>query len=589
MSIYLIELGVIHTLLILGYWFFLSKERQYAKMRFYLVAATLASLIIPLLKLPALFFNGDDAVRVIPALPAYTFEVTQTGSMETSFWTWNLILWVYLAISGFFLLGFLKNLFSLALLERKSRYEKFRGMFIRRVSGVRGSFTFFNRIFLSEEINEDQEDYETILKHEHAHVALGHTYDIIFFELFRICFWWLPTSWFVRKEIKKIHEYQADALALKTCDPEKYSTILISSTLQLHGLSLASSFHDGLILQRLKAMKEQAKKLSPWKIGALTALSALLFIVFACNEELDNEIKKMGENSNAITFDQLPVVMQKSLADKKDDLTYVKLDLPEDGNSSKIQELAGIDPSTIQSMSVYKRPPDEGIYIAIRKEGANFDYLSERSRIAEDSDPNNPLFVIVEDQPEYPGGIDAFYRYIANNMIYPTEARTNGIEGRVYVQFVVDKDGSITDVEPVKGIGGGCDEEAVRVIQNAEKFNPGKQRGMPVRVRMVMPIIFKLDQAKLNPDNTSQGAIIIDKVKINGDKLKVNAKYVDGIWQGKVYSPEGDPLAGASIIVDGSSNGTVSDIDGNFTIKTSEDNALRFSFVGYESVLVKGK
>lgn len=583
MSNYLIELGVIHTLLILGYWFFLRKERQYAKMRFYLIAATLASLVIPILKLPALLFNGDDAVRVIPALPAYTFEVIPAGSPETSFWSWNLVLWVYLGISGFFLLAFLKNLVSLALLEQKSRYEKFRGMFIRRVSGVQGSFTFFNRIFLSEEITEDQEDYETILKHERAHVTLGHTYDILFFELFRICFWWLPGSWFVRKEIKKIHEYQADAMALKTCDPERYSTILISSTLQLHGLSLASSFHDGLILQRLKAMKEQAKKLSPWKIGALTALSALIFTVFACNEELDNEIKKMGTQSNAITFDQLPVSMQKDLEDKKSDLTFIRLDIPEENNSSNILEWAGLDPSTIQSVHVIKDKPDEGIYIAIRKEGANFDYLSEKSKT---TDIDGEILTIVEDQPEYPGGLDAFYRYVADNMLYPVEARTNGIEGRVYLQFVVDKDGSISDVVPVKGIGYGCDEEAVRVLQGAAKFKPGMQRGMPVRVRMVLPIIFKLKKFE---DNTNMGVIVIDDLQQNQDPLKVKASYQNGMWKGKVLSPEGEPLAGASIIVDGTTNGTVSDIDGNFAIKTSESKALHFSFVGYESVVVKGE
>jgi len=66
------------------------------------------------------------------------------------------------------------------------------------------------------------------------------------------------------------------------------------------------------------------------------------------------------------------------------------------------------------------------------------------------------------------------------------------IEGRVFVQFVVDKDGSITNVEVLKGIGGGCDEEAVRVVKNAPKWNPGKQRGRPVRVKMVLPITFKL-------------------------------------------------------------------------------------------------
>lgn len=102
------------------------------------------------------------------------------------------------------------------------------------------------------------------------------------------------------------------------------------------------------------------------------------------------------------------------------------------------------------------------------------------------------VFTIVEDQPEPPGGMGAFYQYIAKNMKYPAQARRMGVEGKVFVQFVVDKDGSITEVLAVKGIGAGCDEEAVRVISEAAKWKPGKQRGRPVKVRMILPITFKL-------------------------------------------------------------------------------------------------
>ena len=102
------------------------------------------------------------------------------------------------------------------------------------------------------------------------------------------------------------------------------------------------------------------------------------------------------------------------------------------------------------------------------------------------------VFLIVEEPPAPVGGMEAFYNYVNENIQYPRQARTMRIEGRVFVQFVVDKDGSITNVEVLKGIGGGCDEEAVRVVKNAPKWHPGKQRGRPVRVKMVLPITFKL-------------------------------------------------------------------------------------------------
>lgn len=76
--------------------------------------------------------------------------------------------------------------------------------------------------------------------------------------------------------------------------------------------------------------------------------------------------------------------------------------------------------------------------------------------------------------------------------MYPHRAQRMGIEGWVFVEFVVERDGSLTDIKVVKGIGGGCDDEAIRVISQAPKWNAGKQRGRSVRVRMVMPIMFKL-------------------------------------------------------------------------------------------------
>ena len=102
------------------------------------------------------------------------------------------------------------------------------------------------------------------------------------------------------------------------------------------------------------------------------------------------------------------------------------------------------------------------------------------------------IFTIVEDQPSPKGGMSAFYEYIGKKLKYPAQARRMGIEGKVYVEFVVDKDGSITNVRAMKGIGAGCDEEAIRVIQASPKWKPGKQRGRPVKVRMILPITFKL-------------------------------------------------------------------------------------------------
>ena len=109
-----------------------------------------------------------------------------------------------------------------------------------------------------------------------------------------------------------------------------------------------------------------------------------------------------------------------------------------------------------------------------------------------DTTDTEPIFSIVEEPAQFPGGDDALSKFIHENIKYPREAIKNKISGTVYVQFVVEKDGSISDVKVVRGIGGGCDEEAVRVVKSMPKWEPGKQRGVPVRVYFTLPIEFKL-------------------------------------------------------------------------------------------------
>ena len=96
---------------------------------------------------------------------------------------------------------------------------------------------------------------------------------------------------------------------------------------------------------------------------------------------------------------------------------------------------------------------------------------------------------VLEKEPE---GRAQFYEYISKHLRYPKAAQQSGVEGKVFVQFVIDKDGSITEVKVIKGLGFGLDEEAIRIIQKAPKWTPAKQRGKPVRVRMALPIMFKL-------------------------------------------------------------------------------------------------
>jgi len=111
----------------------------------------------------------------------------------------------------------------------------------------------------------------------------------------------------------------------------------------------------------------------------------------------------------------------------------------------------------------------------------------------EDSVPEQHIFVVVEQMPRFPGGQAALMKYLATHIKYPELAKESGIQGRVFINFVVEPDGHIDHVKVLRGIGGGCDEEAVRVVKSMPKWIPGKQRGKPVRVSFNLPVKFTLE------------------------------------------------------------------------------------------------
>lgn len=139
---------------------------------------------------------------------------------------------------------------------------------------------------------------------------------------------------------------------------------------------------------------------------------------------------------------------------------------------------------------------DENIKIDVSSEPSEDVSVEKSTRIEvvieEVKEEIDETFTIVEEPAKPIGDYPAFYKYVQKSLNYPSQAKRMGVEGKVYIQFVVDKDGSLTEVKVMKGIGAGCDEEAARVIKESPKWAAGKQRGKPVKQRIVMPITFKL-------------------------------------------------------------------------------------------------
>lgn len=176
------------------------------------------------------------------------------------------------------------------------------------------------------------------------------------------------------------------------------------------------------------------------------------------------------------------------------------------GKSTNVfEEMAEVPPTEqppppapiIQQPQIIEVPDEEEI-----KEDLNLKFdveVTEETKVeaiivapVEEKEDVDQIFSVVEESAEPKGGMPAFYKYVGDKIKYPAQARRMGVEGRVFVEFVVNRDGTIVDVRSIKGIGAGCDEEAVRIVQSAPAWKPGKQRGKAVRQKMVIPIIFKL-------------------------------------------------------------------------------------------------
>jgi protein TonB len=175
-------------------------------------------------------------------------------------------------------------------------------------------------------------------------------------------------------------------------------------------------------------------------------------------------------------------------------------------NTNVVEEILDIPPTEqppppppkLQQPQIIEVPDEEEIKEEIKVEfdvEVTTDTKVEEitiSPVVEEKEDVDQIFLVVEEPASPKGGMQAFYKYVQEKMKYPAQARRMGVEGKVFVEFVVNRDGSIQDVKVVKGIGAGCDEEAVRVVASAPPWNPGKQRGKPVRSRFVVPITFKL-------------------------------------------------------------------------------------------------
>lgn len=208
------------------------------------------------------------------------------------------------------------------------------------------------------------------------------------------------------------------------------------------------------------------------------------------------------------------------------------------------------------------------------------------------------IFTVVENQPEFNGGMQGLIKYLSENIRYPAAAQRANVSGRVFVSFIVTKTGDIADVKILKGIGFGCDQEAIRVVSRMPNWKPASQNGRVVNLRYNLPIAFELEEGdldKTSQTDMSQRPMNLKSeapIKKNFDRFDLNDQEVPYkqtpiLVKGRVLGSDQKPLPGASIIVVGSRTGTTTDVNGQFMIHVEPNTRLAVSFVGLKPQVVK--
>ena len=501
---------------------FRNSNRLYFN-RYFLLTSMLLALAMPLLGLlsgievPQMvtlkqnMFNGmmlNEVIVTHDGQPMLPEVIVTTNTTPSRFSVWQVMGGIYLIGVGVMTLLFLIKLGKLVVLIIRSPKRKMSSCTAVFTGREQGSFSFFRYAFFPNE-NVDPD----IMRHEMSHIAHHHSWDILFAEVMMILQWFNPFIYLYKKELQSLHEYQADRDVVATgVDKKNYMMLILQQCTAVDFSGMSNNFSLILTKKRIKMITRNEKAKGLW--WRLLATLPVLAILMIANTKVTAQDASTKLSNQAVDKPITIEMGQFEIYD--DDGAPIQLNdtiiYGEDGSSIKFQASDAFDPITGEpckklTVTSYNADGTENSFFITETEkrgdtarysiepfsisGSLFETLLDVATSKEDT-----VYQIVEQMPQYTGGEEAMMKYVAENIKYPQAAKDKNISGRVFVGFIVEKDGSVSTVKVLRGIGGGCDEEAVRVIKEMPKWKPGMQKGKPVRVNYMMPIFFKLDDGQ---------------------------------------------------------------------------------------------
>ena len=538
MLAYFLKINVAIALFYAFYRLFFYKDTFFTWRRAALLCFFAISAVYPLLNIQTWITKQEPMVAMADlyadiVLPEFTITPEQATSdwktlllQTVGFAYWGMV--IVLAIRFFIQLA---GIIRLAFRCQKAKIGNTNVHLLRQASGP---FSFFHWIFIHP-TSHTEDELSEILTHEQTHANQWHSIDVLVSEIVCIFCWFNPFAWLMKREIRTNLEYLADNRVLETGhDSKAYQYHLLGLSHHKAAATIYNSFNVLPLKKRIKMMnKKRTREIGRTKYLMFLPLAALLMIISnieavarTTKEMAKDVIEAVEENlaSNSTTpemevaTEAIPVETPISQQDKDKLVTYKGKVVDKDGKPVEGAELL-IDGS-------HKLPQDQSF---VTDKNGNFSFMAfenahigviwnkndkymlkgirydqkERTNLKivmddqwqnpPSNDPNNPVFEVVEIMPEFPdGGMSGLMQFLSKNIQYPINAQKNHTQGRVTVQFVVNKDGSISEPKIIRGVDPDLDGEAIRVISLMPKWKPGMQKGQPVRVKYTVPVMFRL-------------------------------------------------------------------------------------------------
>lgn len=487
------------------YWFWLRKHTFFRLNRAYLLASILLSLVLPFIELPT------ETVETIPVpMAVFTLPVTVMAPEQPTGPDWETIgYWFYGLVGTVLLLRLLIQVTGIGRLIRRSEQHEVADYTLVLPSDERvPTFSFFRYLVLCR--RDAQTANTPIIAHELVHIRQWHSFDVLLLEVVQLFFWINPVLMLYKQSIQQVHEFLADAQAE---DKRQYATFLVDYAFGVQPNTLTNGFFKpSLLKERIRMLQRRAT--SHWALGKYMLVLPLLVSLLAmttARDEISQLVHTVSDEkltvSGKVTDPEgkpLPgatlIVQNTTLGAQTNAQGHYELkEIPANakivasfvGFKSQVKEVSGktkLDFTLAAKIDSLDRVVVVGFATQSNQSSTPKTAPAQTEKPAQGKD-----FTVVEELPEFPGGKAALGQYLSKNVRYPPEAQRNNTDGTVLVQFTIGTNGSIYGIRVKKGIGDGCDEEAVRIVGKMPAWKPGTQNGQPVAVQYVLPIQFMLD------------------------------------------------------------------------------------------------